>query len=133
MWIWEPLERYYFRDFWRIRDGGTTHGAQLIHLHNIPVRQDCGGTASLLSRRLQINTEVVCDGRPSGQPGEIAPQRQDSVNTIRMWKIWSLENAYKWRSGPGTRTTTDECSAITEKHIGTRSYFVKLIVSFWES
>ena len=32
---------------------------------------------------------MLCDVRPSGQPWELAPQRQDSVNTISLQKVRS--------------------------------------------
>ena len=34
---------------------------------------------------------MVCDGRPSGRPGELAPQRQDNVNKVGLQKIRSLK------------------------------------------
>ena len=77
--------------FGRIRDGGTTNGAQLIHLHNTPVRRYCGGTASLFAKRRQINIEVVCDGRQIGRLEELAPKRQDNVNAVGLRKVRSLK------------------------------------------
>ena len=66
------------------------HGARLIRLQNIPVRRYCRVTASIFAKRRQINIEVVCGGRPSGQPGKLAPQRQDNVNTVGLQKFRSL-------------------------------------------
>ena len=110
------------------------HGARLIQLYNIPVRPDCGGRASLLARRRQINIVVVCDGRLIGRPRELAPQRQDGISTVGLQTFWLLEkNVPRWHAGPGTSTTTNECRAITAKYIGTRAYYVKLIGSRWES